>query len=532
MKTLWLLIKLRFLSLFLGNKRNKAKKRHSIPLTILLGLAVLYIVAVFVGLFLLVFGATAPFFLSQGEPFAYFALMGLVATVFMLFGSIIFTQSQLFEAGDNAFLLSLPIPPHLILGSRMLFLLLLNYAMQAIVFIPGFIVWLLVAPLSFGSIALCFLSFLALPFPVLAISCLLGWCLTKIVQRIRYKQLISILFAAVFFVAYFWLIGRAEILINGFIEAGIEPIVSFLKKAFPFAVFGRAALGSFIHFLLVFAASALLFGGVYAWLSKTFFKTVLSPTVHRKRAYKEKNAKKTSALWAFTKKEFFYLASSSGYILNGCISLLFVLIVPIAMLFERDIFLSLPAEMAFIGELLPILSPLVTCLISSMMMLSCSSVSLEGKSLWIARTSPVPTKTILYSKLLLQIIPTGSTAFLAWVIYLFALPTSFPVAILSLILPLVFTVCASLLGLTVNLLFPKLEWNNILVPIKQGASSLFSILASGVLSFILLVGGFLLSFVLPPLLVLSILTLIPLLLSLLLFAWIRGRGARRFEALV
>ena len=55
MRTLWLLVKIRFLSLFLGNKKNKAKKRHSIPLTILLGLAVLYVVAVFFGLFLLVF---------------------------------------------------------------------------------------------------------------------------------------------------------------------------------------------------------------------------------------------------------------------------------------------------------------------------------------------------------------------------------------------------------------------------------------------------------------------------------------------
>ncbi len=532
MRTLWLLVKIRFLSLFFGNQKNKAKKRHSIPLTILLGLAFLYIFAVFFGLFLLVFSSMAPLFLSLGEPFAYFSLMSLIAMGFMLLGSIVFTQSQLFEAGDNAFLLSLPIPPHLILCSRMLFLLLLNYAMQAIVFIPGFIVWLLVAPLSFGHIALCLLCFLILPFPTLAISCLFGWCLTKIIQRIRYKQLTSVLFAIGFFVAYFWLMGKAEMLMEGFTAEGIGPLLSFLQKALPFAVFGRAALGSFLHFLLVLAVSALLFGGVYYWLSKTFFKTVLSPAVHRKRAYKEKTVQKTSAIWAFTKKELFYLASSSGYILNGCIGLLFMLALPILLLIERDTLFALSAELPELMGMLPVLTPLASCLISSMTMLSCASVSLEGKSLWIARTSPVPTRTILYSKLLLQIIPTAITVFLAWVIYLIALTPALPVAILSLILPLIFAVCASLLGLTLNLLFPKLEWNNLLVPVKQGAASLFSMLTSGFLSFILLVGGFLLSFILPPLWVLSILTLIPLLLSLLLLAWIRGRGVRRFEALV
>ncbi len=532
MRTLWLLVKIRFLSLFFSNRRNRAKKHLSIPLIVLLSLAVLYVAVVFLGLFALIFGATAPIFLSLGEPSAYFALVSLLAMGVMLLGSIIFTQSQLFEAGDNAFLLSLPIPPHLILCSRMLFLLLLNYAMQAIVFLPGFIVWLIAAPFSLGSVLLCLLSFLLLPFPTLAISCLLGWCLTKITQRIRHKQLVTLLFSLLFLGAYFFLLEKFELLMEGLGEEGLLPLLAFLQKALPFAVFGRACLGSFLHFLLVLGVSALLFGGVYYWLSKSFFKTVLSPAVHRKRAYKEKTVQRSSALWALTKKELLYLSSSAGYMMNAGIGLLFVLLVPIVFLVKGDLLLSIFAELPAILPILPVLFSLLTGLLVSMSMFSACSVSLEGKSLWIARTSPVPTKIILLSKALFHFLPCAVASALSWVLYLILLAPPFPMAVLMLLYTLAFSATSALAGLMLNLLFPKLEWNNLTVPVKQGLSVLLSMLVNGFLAFILLAGGFILSILLPPLLVLSLITLFVLGLGALLWLWTRTRGVRRFEALL
>ncbi len=532
MKTLWLLVKIRFLSLFASNQKNRAKKRLSIPLVILLSLAVLYVAVVFLGLFALVFGATAPAFLSLGEPSAYFSLVGLLAMGVMLFGSIIFTQSQLFEAGDNAFLLSLPIPPHLILCSRMLFLLLLNYAMQALVFFPGFIVWLIAAPFSFGSLALSLLSFLLLPFPTLALSCVLGWCLAKITQRIRHKQLVTLLFSLLFLGAYFFLLEKFELLMEGVGEEGLLPLLSFLQKALPFTVFGRACLGSFLDFLLVLLVSALLFALVYYWLSKSFFKTVLSPAVHHKRVYKEKTVRQANALWALTKKELLYLSSSAGYMMNAGIGLLFVLLIPTVFLIKSDLLISIFSELPEILPILPVLFALLTGLLCSMSMFSACSVSLEGKSLWIARTSPVPTRTILLSKALFHFIPCAVSVFVAWVLYVILLTPPFPMAVMMLLYTLVFAATSALSGLMLNLLFPKLEWNNITIPVKQGLSVLLSMLGNGALSFILLIGGFILSILLPPLLVLTLITLFCLGLGALLWLWVSTRGVRRFEALL
>ncbi len=532
MHTLWLLIKLRFLSFFGGNKKNKAKKRLALPMMILLGFALLYLAVVFLGLFALIFGLTLPAFLSAGEPFAYFALMSLIAMAVMLFGSIIFTQSQLFEAGDNAFLLSLPIPPHMILASRMIFLLLLNYLMQALVFFPGIIIWLLGGAATFGNVLLATLSFLILPFPALAISCLLGWCFAKITAKIKHKQLVAVLFSILFFVGYFWLLEQGEAFFEELATSAILPFIDFLKKALPFAVFGRAALGSFLHFLLVLAVSALLFGGVYYWLTRTFFKTVLTPVAHVKKRYRERSVKQTSALWALTKKELFYLSSSSGYMMNACLGLLFLLIVPIVMLVKGDIVAAVATEMPEILGALPVLAALISCLLSSMTMLSASSVSLEGRALWIVRTSPVPTKTILLSKALLHILPTAVAVFVGWVLFVIALKPALLTAVLMLLCPLAFAFLSAFVGLSLNLLFPKLEWNNMLIPIKQGLSTFLSMLVNGILGMLPLFGGFVLALLLPPFLVLGIITLLYGGMAALLWLWLAKRGVTRFEALV
>ena len=90
-------------------------------------------------LFLFIFGwtfsALAEPFYAAGLGWFYFALALLCSFALGFIGSVFTAQNQLFAARDNELLLAMPIPPRLILGSRMAMLLVMNYALQAAVYV-------------------------------------------------------------------------------------------------------------------------------------------------------------------------------------------------------------------------------------------------------------------------------------------------------------------------------------------------------------------------------------------------------------
>ena len=57
---------------------------------------------------------------SVGMDWLYFTLMGLMAIFLGAFGSVFNTYSSLYIAKDNDFLLSMPIPVKIIMGSRLM----------------------------------------------------------------------------------------------------------------------------------------------------------------------------------------------------------------------------------------------------------------------------------------------------------------------------------------------------------------------------------------------------------------------------
>ena len=113
-------------------------------------------------------------------PRLYLALVGVISTLFAVFGSILYTKNQLFEAKDNELLLSMPIPPAAILGSRLGLILILTYIFEGIVFVPAGIVYLLNYGASAPGILFYCLGCLVMPAIAIAICCLLAWVLSLI----------------------------------------------------------------------------------------------------------------------------------------------------------------------------------------------------------------------------------------------------------------------------------------------------------------------------------------------------------------
>ncbi|MDD2505473.1 MAG: hypothetical protein PHF21_04325 [Bacilli bacterium] len=131
--------------------------------------------------------------------------------------------------------------------------------------------------------------------------------------------------------------------------------------------------------------------------------------------------------------------------------------------------------------------PLVMCVFCALTCTTHSSISLEGKNIWILKHIPVSIKEIFFAKIMVNLtilIPTILISSFA-LIYLLKLPF---ISIFALIIiPSIFALFIAGVGLLINLTYPVLNWVNEIKVIKQSMAAFLSLIVGGSVSFIPLI---------------------------------------------
>ena len=142
-----------------SRKRKSQTKGKAVGYAFLM----LYCFCAFVFLFYASFSQLAAAFFPAGLGWLYFAMFAIMAFALMFIGSVFTAKSQLFEAKDNELLLSMPVPPGMILLSRMAALLAMNFVLELVVALPVFVSWLQYGETSGTGIAAFVVIVLVLP---------------------------------------------------------------------------------------------------------------------------------------------------------------------------------------------------------------------------------------------------------------------------------------------------------------------------------------------------------------------------------
>ena len=117
---------------------------------------------------------------------------------------------------------------------------------------------------------------------------------------------------------------------------------------------------------------------------------------------------------------------------------------------------------------------------------SASSISLEGKNFWIIKSAPVKTSSVFMSKILLNMMIVGPFAVANVVISAVLTKANLIYAILALLMMLCIVGYFSTLGLYVNILLPKFDYDSPVKVIKQSMSALIVTGMAFVISIILI----------------------------------------------
>lgn len=478
----------RFKSLYYTTFRA-GKRRNSPVLAVLLGALMIYVIGVFAFLMGGIF-----FLLASNDcaPRLYLALVGVISTLFAVFGSILYTKNQLFEAKDNELLLSMPIPPAAILGSRLGLILILTYIFEGIVFVPAGIVYLLNYGASAPGILFYCLGCLVMPAIAIAICCLLAWVIAWIESKLPVKKYASLVLMIAFFAAYFYVIGKIEVIGTFFIGhlAHIDQIIR--TWFYPFYAFGAGLTGSPLLLIAYLALSALIFFAVWEILSKTYIGIVTAEKGRKRKAYAGKAAKVRSAFSANRHRELIHFLNNPMYILNALTGSILLLIGAVALAIKisdvRPLFTYFP-------DLWGVFATAALVVLTLMNLVSASSISLEGKNLWIIRSAPVSSQTVLRSKMMNHVWAAEPVILIAWLILQFLLPLTLADRVMMLVVATLANFYIAYGGIVCNLLLPKMEWISETAVVKQGASVMVAMLASGVLMAVPLLPSALLIFI-------------------------------------
>jgi ABC-2 type transport system permease protein len=369
----------------------------------------------------------------------------------------------------------MPIPSGYILASRMTMLLVINYFFEILIALPAGVVYFINEPVTAAGFIFFIIEFAILPFFVMTFSCFVGWIVALINSKVRNKSLITTVISLVFLFGYFYFYSQANSYLNRIIQNGAA-VADAMKRVLPPAYhFGYAIAGqSVMSLLLFFLYTAIPFTAVYVILSKSFIRIATTKKGVARIKYEEKALKVSGIKTALVKKELKHFVSSPMYMLNGSLGVLFILILPIALIIKRDL---LTQTLTMMPELIPMVGPiavLVLCALTTTNIISAPSISLEGKNLWIAQSFPIDGGDVLLSKVYAHLVVCIPPIVFSSVILALILDVTPVMSCLILIVPVVITVFEALFGVVVNLRFPKFDWISETVAVKQGVSTLIT----------------------------------------------------------
>ncbi len=404
----------------------------------------------------------------------------LVSSILSFITSIYKAQGTLFSSKDYDLLMSLPIKNSTILTSKILSLMSINYIETALIIIPASIVYFIYnGNLSWSFFCVLLIGLIFVPMIPIIASAIIAVIITFISSRFKHKNTLTIVVGMIATLLIMVVLINMQNYINKFI-ANSEFIVNGLSNIYLPALYLKNALVNFdlVSLAKLIAVSIIPFIIFIFVFSKTFKVINGKLSESYKRAnYKIKKLETSSITKSLVNQEIKRYFATPIYVMNTAIGMVLLVAGSIATLFISKETL---AELFKYPEIVNIIPIAILVVLIFTIGLSCttnSSISLEGNRLWILKVLPIEPKEIFKGKIITNLIITIPAVIIAKIIFYIGLKYNFKYLMLNLSISIVFCVLSSVIGLIVNLYFPKMEWTNPTTVVKQSASVMITILS-------------------------------------------------------
>ena len=427
----------------------------------------------------------------------------MTAVIIFLF-SIFAIPSVYYFSKDIDHLLVLPIKPEVILTSKLAVCIVYEYLFAAAVLVPMYISFVLQIGFSFLSF-LCFLViFLTLPIYPLVLSSVLTMVIMRFVpffnNRDRFNLIGGIIVVAAALGLSFWMQTMETEDMSAVLMAlmdGNNSLMQFGTMLFPFVP--SAALscfhGDLLQLLLYLGITAISLVVFLICGKLLYFKGAIggSETSHSRHTFDQKQLSESrhhSVFRTYLIKEFKILFRTPVFFTN-CV--LTALLMPIILTVAVYTSLQGMDLRAFITPQLLESIPNLWCyvLVISFMggsfmgginMISSTAISREGTNAYFMKFIPVPVETQAFAKAACGIIISAVSGWLLLIPLHLVLSYPIYLDLIFVVGSLVSVIMTNLFGILIDLLRPKLVWEQEAAAVKQNLNGVISILLSFLLA--------------------------------------------------
>lgn len=492
MNKLWILLKTNFINSFGINKLFKNKKGETLPLIFIILIGLIGIIIFFL------FGLYMYFY---GEMFAKAGKTDGVLLIGITFGSLIITissvsrtNSYLFASKDFDILMSLPISEKTIFMSKVINLLIVNYVMFSYFYIPSIIVYAIFNSVNFLYWLFAIIGFFVIPLPIISIfgfvSCQLG--------KIRLSQKTKKILATVLYLFLTIAIVFFAMIINGNVEdetVFFENMYNSLKRAYYLGYLMVLGIkGLVINFLGLCALGLILFVLFFLYSSKNYLKVNSNQKYFgNKKLVKDESDKKQthqdSVIKALIKKEIKGYFGIPMYVVNTIVGPVLSVIFIYFLISQSNVdYLKIGEKYIEMRLVLPPMIIAIMLFSVSLTSTTASTISIEGKSIWILKTLPIKEGDLFKAKIIINLLITIPfiivNNILVHIMIQFEMGTLETISML--LIPIIMTSIVSKLGLYINICFPKFDYSHPAQVVKQSLSVLVTMLFSNLLVLLLI----------------------------------------------
>ena len=443
-----------------------------------IGLAILYALAAFIGAFGYMFFDLGKILhqIGQDEILLSFMCIYMLGMAFVV--TLMRASGYLFYYKDYEILAPLPIHPRTVLFAKMTVLLITLYLTSFLFTLPIMFAYFYWNGIVFLSVIYFLIGFFFLPLiPVMIIS-FLSLGIATLTARLRYAKILSIVLVFVLMIGLFMVMFSINDVEQNPLTGQIDLFKGIANIYIPFDWYRRAVHEtSLMHLMYLVLSNGGLFTlyllGIQGFVQKTNQRGI---RVNMRRHVGVMTYTKRSPIITLVQKEVKRFFSSVIYATNAGFGPIILLVAGIASLFFQSELESILSQAIGVGGLS--IEVMVLALIGfsvAMTYTPAISLSLEGKQLWLIKSLPVEPKTIMFSKILFNLLLAVPIAMIS--IVLFGISLRIPVLnqLLMMILVITFSGLISLFDAVINLWTPKFQFVNDVEVIKQSAGALLAI---------------------------------------------------------
>lgn len=419
----------------------------------------------------------------------------VISSLVNLFFTIFKANGELYGFRDYELVMSLPIPVKTVINSRLFNMYFWNTVITILVMAPmgGVYAFYLKPGILFALFWIAGILLACLIPTILA--AFIGAIITAIASKFRYASAVSSVLGIGFVVA---LMALSMLLSTG--DSGFGKLIDYrtgnvnisaistyipelsrsLNHLYPPAqLFTQAIAHNDFLSLFFFAGVSIGLYSLFTWILSTKYREINTAlTSHvSKSDYKMGRLRQGSALNALYKKTIMRILKSSvcaTNLLMGCVmailvSIAFVAIGPDRVLSGLGVASGLDAVKSAACFLL--------AGIISMTNTACVSLALEGKSIWLIKSLPIPAKTLYDSYILTNITFTVPTSITTGILFGVALKPGFYGVLLMILVPTTYSLLVAVAGVFIGNRMAYYDWKEESQLVKQSLMSIVGMLS-------------------------------------------------------